>query len=130
MCQTKKVSGVATRVTRSFSRVEVRYHSTTVAMKDLLTCVVTLDSGGWRTATTKLRMNQFAREFCGGEFAVVQRDFAWFVTTPSGTIPFEDGIEIQLGGVQSGIHFTLGEGNTPQGRSSQTDMRIPREENE
>lgn len=39
---------------------------------------ITLNSGGWRTATTKTRMNQVANEWNLG-FQVFQHDFNWFL---------------------------------------------------
>lgn len=44
---------------------------------------VTLNSGGWRTATTKMRFNQFANEFCGGRFNVYAKGGKWFVRKPA-----------------------------------------------
>ena len=54
---------------------------------------VILDSGGWRTPTTKLRMNQASRQF-GLGFHVYQKNFDWFVDLPrqNRTLPFEDGM--------------------------------------
>lgn len=55
---------------------------------------VRLWSGGYRTYTTKLRMNQFSNQFCNGRFSVYQKGGNWFVTTKDGTIPFVDGMEV------------------------------------
>lgn len=46
---------------------------------------VGLDSGGWRTVTTRARMNEYAPGI-----SVVQRAFKWFVITDQGTREFED----------------------------------------
>jgi hypothetical protein len=54
----------------------VRYHNTDVVVFDR--DKVTLNSGGWRTRTTMLRMNQTARQH-GLGFRVYQKDWAWFV---------------------------------------------------
>ena len=49
---------------------------------------IQLNSGGYRTTTTKRRMNQ-----CLLGHRVYQRDFAWYVSAPDGTVrPFEDGM--------------------------------------
>ena len=71
-----KVKGVATSVTTEGNTTRVRYHST-----DVVTITperIVLDTGGWRTATTKTRMNQAAYQF-GFNYAVVQRKGEWYV---------------------------------------------------
>lgn len=68
------------------SRTFVRYWSTDVVQFD--DRWVTLDHGNWMTATTKVRMNQTANQF-GLGFNVYQKNFEWFVATPSdGVIKF------------------------------------------
>ena len=53
---------------------------------------VTLRSGGWRTVTTKRKMNQAANQF-GLGFRVFQHDHDWFVRRPDGgEVPFSDGM--------------------------------------
>ena len=52
---------------------------------------VTLNSGGWRTVTTKARMNQAAIEF-SLDYSVFARNGKWFVCLDSETQPFYDGI--------------------------------------
>lgn len=74
----------------------VRYHSTDVFKFKESTGVVTLNSGGWHTATTMRRMNQAAFEF-GLAFKVKQIDFAWYVVFSSGrAVAFEDGMQIAV----------------------------------
>lgn len=62
---------------------------------------VTLNSGGYRTVTTKRKMNQAARQFDLG-YGVFQRDFDWFVSRWSnehgkwgGEVPFVDGMTLR-----------------------------------
>lgn len=43
-----------------------------------------INSGGWRTVTTKQRLNDF------GPVGISQRDFTWYVGTPTGDVPFVD----------------------------------------
>ena len=70
----------------AFKKTFVRYWSTDVVQFD--DRWVTLDHGNWMTATTKLRMNQTANQF-GLGFNVYQKNFEWFVATPSdGVIKF------------------------------------------
>jgi hypothetical protein len=65
------------------------YHNTIVVKfneKEII-----LNSGGFRTATTKTRMNQASNQFRLG-FDVYQKDFEWYVFFAPGqmALPFED----------------------------------------
>ncbi len=81
--------GVATTALHDGTILRVRYHSTSVIQSNGV--IVTLRSGGWRTPTTKKRINDFLPH---GWF-LYQRNFVWFLTTPSGeTLEFEDGMQI------------------------------------
>jgi hypothetical protein len=53
---------------------------------------VVLNSGGWRTVTTKSRMNQASNQYDLG-YQVYQHNFQWFVRTRhDGILPFVDGM--------------------------------------
>ncbi len=80
----------ATAIESDEEGTHVRYHSTNVVS---FTCkAVTLRSGGWRTATTKRRMNQASQQF-GLGFTVYQKDFGWFVDLWNGeTADFKEGM--------------------------------------
>ena len=57
---------------------------------------VTLDSGGWRTVTTKRKMNQAANQF-GLIYSVFQRKGQWFVALVGNTVvPFVDGMQFTI----------------------------------
>lgn len=75
----------------------VTYHKTAIVAVDRAEGTVTLDSGGWRTYTTKLKMNQ-AAENLSLPFDVIQRNGIWLVYTPDSDVPtpFEDGMVIGL----------------------------------
>ena len=77
MSQTQRVGSTATKVTTLDGETSVKYHDTVVVR--FRPGQVVLNSGGWRTATTKLRMNQAANEF-GLRFQVFQSKGEWFVT--------------------------------------------------
>jgi hypothetical protein len=64
------------------------YHSTVVC-ESLPDGRTRLNSGCWRTVTTKRRMNQYA-EMLGHSWRVCQRDFDWFVDDR----PYYDGMEV------------------------------------
>lgn len=102
MAQTHRVSGIATKVREENGSTVVRYHSTDVISWNSQDII--LNSGGWRTATTRLRMNQASNQFDLG-IHVFQEDHEWFVSyrtdhildpdlTPgevqSMVVPFED----------------------------------------
>mgnify|MGYP005834018917 FL=1 len=57
---------------------------------------VVLDSGGWLTVTTKARMNEFT------DLRIYQDSYDWFVDgiVSNTSIPFTDGMTIQLGGAR------------------------------
>jgi len=68
--------------------IAVRLHSTNVVMihRDGR---YTLNSGGWRTVTTKRRMSQFTI------FKVFQRKHTWLVQMPEKDVEFFDGITLK-----------------------------------
>lgn len=70
----------------------VRYHQT-VVWRQHPNGRVTLNSGGWRTNTTKTRINQAFRQY-GYPYQVVQKNFEWFVSGPAGSVPFTDGMTV------------------------------------
>ena len=80
MTQLRKVTGVATSIRMEQGKTIVRYHST-----DVVTVYpngnVKLDTGGWRTATTKVRMNQASAQF-GLGFRVYADKGEWYVSFP------------------------------------------------
>ncbi|KKM66060.1 hypothetical protein LCGC14_1484950 [marine sediment metagenome] len=82
MTQTWKIRGRATRITTENGTTRVRYHDTDVVVFDDET--IMLNTGGWRTVTTKTRMNQTANQYDLG-FSVYQKNFEWFVQTAAGT---------------------------------------------
>lgn len=67
--------------------VGIKLHSTyVVKIRDDGT--YTLNSGGWQTATTKDRINQYS------PVRVYQRKFEWFVTINGKEYPFIDGMVV------------------------------------
>ena len=90
MAQTQQVKGRATSIFQHDGCTVVQYRGTLVVSFDDDT--IELDSGGWRTVTTKLRMNQASNQYDLG-YQVFQKDFEWFVTLPDGTtVDFYNGI--------------------------------------
>lgn len=95
MAQQHKVGSLHTAVQRDGGIIRVVYHSTAVV--EATPEAITLNSGGWRTATTKTRMNQAANQFALG-FQVYARKGAWFVGLADGSeVPFADRMVINRG---------------------------------
>lgn len=57
-------------------RKAVRYHTTDIVTE--MNDVITLNSGGWKTNTTKDRINQFLRHF-DVPFYIQQKNHQWFI---------------------------------------------------
>ena len=98
MAQTQTIGKTATSVRRDpDGTLRVRYHATEVVRVDP-DGTIHLDTGGWKTVTTKARMNQTANQF-GLGFQVRQSNYEWFVQIPDAegnwysadarTIPFD-----------------------------------------
>lgn len=83
---------IATRVEQEDGMTKIYYHETPVVSFNADKIV--LDNGGWRTVTTKRRINEVSREF-GLDFDVSQRQFGWFVTYKGKEIPFENNMELK-----------------------------------
>jgi len=96
MAQNQIVRGVQTNILQTARGPGVVYRGTLVAIRE--GDVVILRSNGWRTATTKLRMNQFANQFCDGAFSIYQHKGEWYVqnNARNETEVFFDGIQISI----------------------------------
>ena len=96
---TKKIFGVATtlHVCPETGIQSVTYHQTVVAKMNPLVGNIRLDSGGYRTTTTKKRINQ-ALEHWGSQARVFQKDYMWYLDRGNGTTcEFADGMAVQHG---------------------------------
>lgn len=92
MPQIQTIGKHKTTVKTTNGETVVRYHETDVVVFNDI--VIQLNSGGWMTATTKLRMNQASNQFNLG-YRVFQKDHVWYVTLPSGkTLEYIDGFTI------------------------------------
>jgi hypothetical protein len=94
MAQTMEIGKHRTSVYTEDGWTKVVYHSTCVIKwndKEII-----LNSGGWRTLTTKARINQASNQF-GLGIKVFQKNDEWFVTVPTDgglTFNFEDNIKL------------------------------------
>lgn len=89
MSQTQKVGKQDTSVFGTHKDGVVTYYSIPVVVwsED----EITLDTGGWRTPTTRARMNQTSNQF-GLGFKVYQKNYRWFVDHHGKTFPFSAGV--------------------------------------
>lgn len=89
--KTEKIANNTKRYLKD-DNIVIRYHDT-----DIVTIApdgtVTLNSGGWRTMSTKDRINRFS------PVEVRPKGGIWYVITESGEVPFFDGIKIKDGKV-------------------------------
>lgn len=90
-----KLSKYATAVYRDSEtqRLQVFYHSTCIV--EAYPDRINLRTGGWKTVTTKRKMNQAARQF-GLDYSVHQHKHEWFVTLPNGHVRPFDGDEVLI----------------------------------
>ena len=92
MAQTSRVGTVATSTFTDDRGTHVIYHNTAVVMFNHETII--LCSGGWKTLTTKTRMNQASNQYHLG-YQVYQEDFEWYVNYKGETLDFFDGITLE-----------------------------------
>lgn len=89
MAQSQRCRGVATAAIHNDNGVKVIYHQTLVVDYDKASKTIRLDTGGWFTNTTKLRMNQASNEFCLG-YWVSQVKGKWYVNYKGQKHEFKD----------------------------------------
>lgn len=89
MTRDDQIGRHATTVAQDGGYTVVTYHSTLVVKFNHNEIV--LNSGGWRTSTTKRRMNQTSNQM-GLGYRVFQKDWDWYVEYKGETIPFYDGM--------------------------------------
>lgn len=88
------VKGNTFVVREDYETVGVIFHGTLILTVNM-DGVITLNSGGYKTTTTKRRLNEIARLGQYGYdsvFTVHQKDYNWYV---NGDIPFEDGMTLE-----------------------------------
>lgn len=87
MTKLNKLGKVATAYSKTEDGLTVIYHQTTVVKVDHHG--ITLNTGGWKTVTTKVRMNQASNQFNLG-YSVFQHKGEWYVTWKGQIFPFFD----------------------------------------
>lgn len=89
MSQQHRISKNNTSMIHDGSTTHVILHSTRIVT--ITPYTITLNSGGYQTATTKTRMNQVSNEMRLG-YQVYQKDHEWFVAWQGETLAFTDGM--------------------------------------
>jgi len=93
MAQTQVFRGVQTAFHRTTDQIIGLYHNTMVCKVERTQypnhALVTLNTGGYFSNTTKTRMNQFAAQFCHSQYGVYQKGGKWFVAINTEHAPFE-----------------------------------------
>ncbi len=83
-------------VIKDYKKISVQLHNTIVVEKIGKSTVV-LNSGGWRTVTTKQAMNHALRQLFPNAPFVRQTKGNWFVDFPNGKIvPFRDDMKFRV----------------------------------
>lgn len=90
--QTQRFEGTARSILTVNGARHYAYHRTAVVIVNADRSI-RLDSGGWKTATTKRAMNQASNQDELG-FRVFQRDHEWFVHWQGRDIEFVDGMTL------------------------------------
>lgn len=82
-----KLSNYRTNIMATDGLVSVIYASTMIV--EVKPDTITLDTGGYKSVTTKRKMNQASHQF-GLGYSVYQKDFTWYVCKPNGeTVEFD-----------------------------------------
>lgn len=71
-----------------FKNIRIRLYGTIIVSIDLETKTYRLNSGGWRTVTTKDRINSFSPAH------LYQKDRVWYLRTSKGDVEFRDEITV------------------------------------
>ena len=94
MARHNKIGEHKTSIYTDNGFIIIKYHETDVVKFNYDKII--LDSGEWRTHTTKTRMNQASNQF-GLGFGVYQKDYQWYVYVwaTGESLDFFDGMEIK-----------------------------------
>lgn len=92
MGQTQRISKNNTKITENDGMTCIRLHKTEVVRFNGE--VIILDSGGWRTVTTKTRMNQTSNEY-GLGYSVFADKGIWYVKHNGNTTLYHDGMRLE-----------------------------------
>jgi hypothetical protein len=92
-----KFQGVETTTTTDRDGALVGYYRGTPVAR-IAGNIVTLQTGGWFSRTTKVRMNQFSHHYAHGSYGVYQKKGQWFVDVNGQTLQFNGNeLTFQLG---------------------------------
>lgn len=86
MAQQNKVGNHATKIIKENNIIAIKYHNTKVVEFD--DSFIMLNHGGYKTQTTKTRMNQASNQFNLG-YRVYQKNYVWYVDYKNKTFEFK-----------------------------------------
>jgi len=86
-----KIGKTATSIKTEQELTKIIYHDTCIVKFNHEKII--LNSGGWRTATTKRRMNQISNVYKLG-YRVYQHDFTWYIKFHDSILKFYDNMEL------------------------------------
>ena len=92
MTQQNHLGKTATTIANDGQHTIVTYHATQIVKfnnKEII-----LNSGGWKTQTTKTRMNQASNQF-GLGYRVFQENFYWFIQYKNKMIEFQNNMKLK-----------------------------------
>jgi len=87
----KKIANNTYRVEYENGNVATRLHFTDIITVNKYEDII-LNSGGWKSLTTKARINEFT------PFTIYQKNHVWYVSTSVGTYDFYDGMTFDFSG--------------------------------
>lgn len=92
MSKQRLIGRTATSIRTEDGVTAVRYHWTDVVR--FTNDYIRLNSNGWRTVTTKRRMNETANQF-GLGYSVFQKAHHWYVRLGEQVLDFSDGMTFE-----------------------------------
>ena len=88
----EKIDYYRDKVVEYNSKTYILYHTTPIVVKDDFWDTLKLSSGGWKTKSTKERINRHLPK----GIKLYQEDNVWYIDTEDGVIEFYDGIELEI----------------------------------
>jgi hypothetical protein len=74
--------------------IAIKHYRTNIMLVDV-TNIITINTKGWRSKTTKDRLNQFLH--CRG-VQITQKKGEWYLHGSNGDFPYKDGVEVHTDG--------------------------------
>ena len=92
MREKEKMKSYKTVIFKEDNKRKVVFHETVVVSHDLQNGQIKINSGGWKTSTTKDRINAYFKEYVQGFIRLYQSKWEWFVEDTDNVYPYKDGM--------------------------------------